>query len=124
MARKPTWTCTKVEGGVKCGHANPRAAKKCQSCGKLRPPVKRAAHQMALQMPYEYYVEINGGEFCGICKRPPSARRRLDRDHDHRTAKPRGLLCPTCNRNLWTGFDAKWAMAALEYLEKAEKRLL
>ena len=124
MARKPTWRCTKATDGVKCNHDNPRRLKKCEVCGKLRSPIKRPAHQLALKFPYEYYVELNGGEYCGICKRPPSPTRRLDRDHDHRTGRPRGLLCPTCNRNLWTGFDAKWAMAALDYLLRAEKHPL
>jgi hypothetical protein len=74
---------------------------------------------VGLDISYEEYVEINGGEFCGICGRPPSAKRRLDRDHSHEDGRPRGLLCARCNRHLahWlTVEDAKWLRDALKYL--------
>lgn len=37
-----------------------------------------------------------GGK-CAICGRPPKVR-GLHRDHNHKSLKPRGLLCYTCNR--------------------------
>jgi Recombination endonuclease VII len=40
---------------------------------------------------------------CAICEKPETAKRngkvmRLSVDHDHKTGKPRGLLCAACNR--------------------------
>lgn len=76
----------------------------------------------ALDIPYEEYVRINGGEHCGICgkKRKPGGR-RLNRDHDHKTAKPRGLLCggrAGCNRKLGWVDDVEWLSAAAKYLSR------
>jgi hypothetical protein len=83
----------------------------------------------ALDLPYEDYVALNGGERCGICGRPPTKAtrdkpaRRLDRDHDHRDGKPRGLLCGGrmgCNRRLGRVDDPRWLEAAAAYLRRAE----
>lgn len=72
----------------------------------------------ALDLTYEDYVELNGGEQCGICGRPPSPGRRLDRDHDHVTGKPRGLLCHQDNRLLSWRITVPWLRAAIEYLTR------
>jgi len=53
----------------------------------------------ALDLPYETFVKINKGEHCGVCNARPAGK-RLDRDHDHNTGLPRGLLCRRCNRLL------------------------
>lgn len=75
---------------------------------------------VALETDYEDYVVINGGEFCGICERPrKEVERRLDRDHDHRTGQPRGLLCHKCNRALPSWMTAEWLDAAAAYLRRA-----
>ena len=71
----------------------------------------------ALEMSYQDYVEIQGGEFCGICRRGPK-NRKLDRDHDHATGRPRGLLCARCNRALPNFVDVEWLRGALEYLRR------
>jgi hypothetical protein len=76
----------------------------------------------ALKIPYEVYIEINGGEHCGICGRKPLPHRRLDRDHDHRTGKPRGLLCHSCNRTLKHSVTISWMWAAIAYLRRAAAR--
>jgi hypothetical protein len=79
----------------------------------------------ALDIPYETYVRINGGEHCAICLRRPSPGRRLDRDHDHRTGQPRGLLCGGrmgCNRRLGRVDDVRWLASAAWYLESAAVR--
>lgn len=114
------WTCQRVSAGEKCRARNPRRNKKCTSCGKQRPAVKRPAHMAALDLAYEGFVELNGGELCGICGRGPSARRRLDRDHDHKTGKARGLLCHNCNRALKARLDVTWLRAAAAYIERAD----
>lgn len=76
----------------------------------------------ALDMTYEDYVTLNGGEFCGVCGRKPSANRRLDRDHDHRAMHPRGLACAKCNRALPSWITVEWLEAAIAYLKRAEER--
>lgn len=72
-------------------------------------------------MPYEEYVRLNGGERCGICGNPPSENRRLDRDHDHRTGEPRGLLCHRCNRALPDWVTEEWLEAARAYLGRSSR---
>jgi hypothetical protein len=115
---KGFWTCQRSSLGVKCGHRNGNRKRNCQWC-KPRPARKRPAHMSALALPYAYYVQLNGGEHCGICGRLPSPGRKLDRDHDHKgVGTPRGLLCVRCNRALpdWCGVE--WLRAAAAYLER------
>lgn len=114
------WTCQRQADGVRCGHFNPSIKRNCQSCGKKRPARKRPAHLEALELDYEVFVAINGGELCKICGRKPSDGRRLDRDHDHRTGKPRGLLCFKCNKTLQSWMTKTWLEKAAAYLLLAE----
>lgn len=75
-------------------------------------------HKRALDRDYDFYVALEGGhERCGICGTGPKSR-RLHRDHDHRTGKPRGLLCFRCNRNLPYYADAEWLDRAAAYLRR------
>jgi len=102
---------------VQCGHVNPNRRRKCQRCGKPRARRKPPAHMAVLDNPYEWWV-ATFGERCGICGRPPSPGRRLDRDHDHRTGVARGLLCHRHNRGLdWFNGPAE-LRAAADYLER------
>jgi hypothetical protein len=113
------WTCQRVTAGRKCGAVNPAIKQKCTECGKRRPPRKRPAHLAALDVSYEEYIEINGGEHCGICGALPKPGRKLDRDHDHGTGRPRGLLCWTCNMLLPRRRGTpEWLRAAAAYLER------
>jgi hypothetical protein len=74
---------------------------------------------LALDQDYAYYLQISGGkEVCQICGRPPSRNRRLDRDHDHKTGVPRGLLCVKCNRALPDWCSPEWLEAAADYLRR------
>lgn len=73
---------------------------------------------VALELDYAAYILLNGGDFCAICGRKPSGR-RLDRDHDHKTHQPRGLLCHRCNRQLPAWITAEWLRTAADYLERA-----
>jgi hypothetical protein len=52
---------------------------------------------------------------CALCQRPPG-KRALSVDHDHRTGKVRGLLCPPCNRSLYMVEDLRLHDRALKYL--------
>lgn len=117
-----TWTCQRSSAGAKCAHVNPARKRKCEACGKERPARKRPAHMAALDLPYEFYVEINGGEHCGICGCGPKDGRRLNRDHDHVTGEPRGLLCWLDNKFLRRGMTIDWMRRAIAYLERAEAR--
>ena len=72
----------------------------------------------ALLVSYEEFIVLNRGELCGICGRPPGPTRRLDRDHDHKAGKPRGLLCARCNRALPSWMTPMWLTAAAAYLER------
>jgi hypothetical protein len=117
------WTCQRVTGGLKCGHPNPNRRRICEWCGKRRPDRKRPAHLSALKIPYDYYVEIQGGEFCGICGTRPKPGRKLHRDHEHQgVGFPRGLLCFRCNAALRPYMGATWLRAALTYVTRADER--
>jgi hypothetical protein len=123
MARSSGWTCQRQSAGTKCRAKNPARSRKCATCGKARPARKKPAHMAALDLSYEAYVELNGGERCGICGRTrdqlPDPSRRLDRDHEHKgTGKPRGLLCRECNRRLKSYMTPLWLRLATFYLER------
>jgi hypothetical protein len=90
------WTCKE------CGTVNVRTRSvTCKGCGK---PTKRKLpvpkHRAVLRSTdYGDFavlsVLIHGGEphSCGVCGKPKPAGRRWDRDHDHRTGRPRGIAC-------------------------------
>jgi hypothetical protein len=116
-----SWTCQRRAGGIKCGHVNASRKRNCQACGKPRPVRRRPKHMAALDLAYEAYIEINGGESCGICGARPSPGRRLDRDHEHLgTGRARGLLCHACNRTLSRRVTPEWLRAAAAYLERTQ----
>src|SRR3954463_9079642 len=110
------WTCQRRYDGVRCGHVNPNRKRNCAWCGKPRPARKRPDHMSALALDYDYYVEINGGERCGICGAEPKPGRRLHRDHERRgVGLARGLLFFNCNRKLPYSATLDWMHAALPY---------
>lgn len=120
------WTCRRRvavvagEASRVCATRNPGRKRKCQRCQGAKPPRRKAKHMVALEAPYEAYVALTGGDRCGICLRPRSEKdRRLQRDHDHRSGRPRGLLCVRCNRALPHWMTPEWLRAAAEYLEAA-----
>jgi hypothetical protein len=79
----------------------------------------RRGHKRALDLSYEEYITLNGGEHCGICeRRRKDGGRKLHRDHDHRAGKPRGLLCFQCNRALPYYADAEWLDRAAAYVRR------
>ncbi len=121
--RAKGWTCQRVSKGVVCKQHNPPRTRKCIKCDKPRPARRHPEHLSALDLSYEEYVKLNGGETCGICGRRPSARRRLDRDHDHVTGQPRGLLCARCNRALPAHITIEWMCKAIKYLQKAARHV-
>jgi len=66
------------------------------------------------------YVAQNGR--CAICKTPVDYR-VVHTDHDHKTGKVRGLLCPNCNTGLGMFKDGQNnLLAAAEYLQQAQRK--
>lgn len=116
---KGFWTCPRQSAGERCGWRNPNRKRKCEACHKPRPARRRPAHMAALDLPYEHFVTLNGGDWCGICGKEPTPARRLDRDHDHATGRPRGLLCWACNRQLRGWATVEWLLSAAAYLERS-----
>ncbi len=115
--RTKTWTCPKRS----CRTVNISPKRTCRVCGTAK-KTRRPKHLVALELPYETYIGINGGEHCGVCRaRRKEGGRRLDRDHDHRTGKPRGLLCHRCNRKLDSVTTPEWLRAAAAYLERTKE---
>jgi hypothetical protein len=115
------WLCRRV----RCGYRNEPAKKKCANCGGPKPKKRVPKHRETLRdHDYEAYLGWNwemhaAREWCAICGRPPKSR-RLDRDHDHATGNPRGLLCSRCNQRLERGGDTvEWLRAALTYVTEA-----
>jgi hypothetical protein len=102
-----------------CLSVNAPRTRKCQACSRARPKRRRPAHLKALDLPYEAYVELNGSETCGICG-DVGKTRKLHRDHDHRTGKPRGLLCFRDNAALRPYMTLEWIEAAAAYLRRTE----
>ena len=114
------WTCRRRVDGRLCMERNPNRKQLCVKCGGRKPSKRRPKHMAALDTPYEEWVTLNGGERCAICLRPRSEKdKRLQRDHDHLSGRPRGLLCVRCNRALPSWMTPEWLEAAAEYLRKA-----
>ncbi len=53
---------------------------------------------------YHEMLTEQGGK-CAICKKPPTAKKRLVIDHCHITERVRGLLCCQCNFALGNMLD-------------------
>lgn len=127
--RKTKWACTRTTKGVKCATLNDIRAKKCKTCGKPRPQVKKPKHLTALNQTYKHYIDINGGEFCGICGKTPmdtnDPSRKLDRDHLHDVlglGEARGLLCRGDNMKLRYDHTIEWLWSAWRYMVRHELR--
>lgn len=120
MSLQRTWTCQRRKAGVVCRTKNPSRKRKCETCGGPKPKRRLPAHMAALQLTYEQYVQLNGGEHCGICgAERKEGGKRLHRDHDHRRGTPRGILCFPCNSALRPYMTLEWLRAAVAYMERA-----
>lgn len=118
LARKARkkWTCSDPA----CRHVQyvKTSSRRCERCGNVTKPPPRQTKAKPKEL-YPVFVRVNGeihgcGEECGACGKLPSEGRKNDRDHDHNTGLPRGLLCPGhsgCNIMLAKWIDSKTAFA-------------
>ncbi len=122
-----TWLC-------RCGQRNERIKQLCPGCGQRRPKKRVPKHARTLRDdPYRVYERVNAelhagafnGEWtadcCGVCGKPPSSERHMDRDHDHLTGLPRGLACPGnsgCNALMPRQLTLDRARLIVAYLER------
>ena len=125
------WLC-------KCGTRNERIKQRCVACRGPRPKRRVPKHARTLRDDsYTVYEQVNadlhgpahGGEWtpdcCGVCGKPPATTRRMDRDHDHVTGKPRGLACPGntgCNALMPRQLTLERARLIVAYLERVAAR--
>ncbi len=117
-----TWLCP-------CGTRNERVKQRCtnEDCRRKRPKrrTKVLAHPQddytAVYVPLS--AEIHGvtDESCCICGRPRTQDARHDRDHDHRTGWPRGIVCFRCNKELLRHATLEQARQVVAYLERVEE---
>lgn len=98
--KQPKWRPAPYQG--------PRCATDHRAATRTR---KERAHDRRVQTvfelePGEYarLLEFQGGK-CAICQRATGKTKRLAVDHDHGTARVRGLLCGPCNQLLGHGRD-------------------
>ena len=71
----------------------------CRECAREYSRKDRLKRNFNLTVEdYEEILKHQKG-VCAICGHPPRSK-RLNVDHNHRTGKIRGLLCPFCNRAL------------------------
>ena len=95
--------------------------------------LKHPAYRKVRYLKYQYgiteeYYELLYREqagICAICQGVPTIKkdkkfglRGLHVDHDHKTGKVRGLLCPKCNYYLHRIEDAELFKASIRYLKK------
>jgi hypothetical protein len=118
---KRYWLCPS------CKTRNERTKRKCvgEGCKRSRPAPRKPKHAVALDRSYEHYIEVAellhgiDDESCCVCRTPRSQHRRHDRDHDHKTGLPRGLLCVRHNQMLDSRTSPAELRALAEYLERA-----
>ena len=63
------------------------------------------------------YINQNGK--CAICSTPWDYI-KINTDHNHKTGKVRGLLCPKCNLGVGYLDNKNWHNNALKYLKETE----
>lgn len=121
-----------------CGTRNERIGgrKKCASCGRAAPKIRRPDHMKALDLDFEGYAKLNeqihgvDEDTCALCGLPGRSDIRLQRDHSHYGGYPRGLTHAACNGRLgqleggrWArgeDFDLSgWLRAAADYIDRS-----
>ena len=88
--------CRGCQSFVLCPEDAKPGAPRCFTCASHRRHVQHVERQFGAD--YERMLKRQGGRCAGCGGRPQS--RRLALDHNHKTGKPRGLLCVTCNHEI------------------------
>lgn len=123
MAPMPAkyWSCVNAA----CRHRNEARRRKCELCGWS----KRKSRAQARVKPtddYSVYLKVAQDahgvtdESCCVCGRPKPLGKRHDREHDHKTGLPRGIVCYRCNKELLRHGDLESARLVVAYLERVE----
>lgn len=88
-----------------------------ESAGLLLIPYDSLTKEQKKRVKIRLIIRQDGK--CAICgQSEQELRRKLVLDHDHKTGKIRGLLCPRCNSMLGFAGDNPHIMASgIEYLE-------
>jgi hypothetical protein len=94
---------------------------------RAKDPLRMAAAARKYKLKYMYGIteqeyaerEKSCGGKCEICGTVP---KKLHIDHDKKTGKFRGLLCPTCNRGLGHFYDMEANfLSAASYLRRSNE---
>lgn len=91
----------------------------CKNCKRDR---ENRRNSVLSEEEYQQLFEKQQGK-CAICgqsqsKRPKGTFRTLVADHDHKTGKPRELLCHFCNMKLSVFEDEEFTSLAFAYLAR------
>lgn len=104
-----------------------RLYSECRDCSKKRQRKNVKRYNLAkYNLSLEDYYKLGEKQkwLCAICGKPETVMnqygsRSLCADHNHKTNKPRGLLCSQCNHLLGNAKENVQILAkAIEYLEK------
>ena len=118
------WTCSR------CHQRWERTYTRCQTseCAGRKPKARVPKHAETLRDDsYDHYKEVAAvlhgvtDESCCVCGRARAQHRRHDRDHDHNTGRPRGLLCVRHNQMLDSRTSPDELRGLAQYLERAAR---
>lgn len=114
----------------KCGETDPKKFYKSRAswCGSCQREAVRDSRYRKLGVTREQYLAALRGQLgaCAVCgsnEQPVAGTHRgLHLDHDHKTGKPRGILCSRCNQVLGrVGESVDTLLSMLEYIKKYQQ---
>lgn len=108
-----------------CGTRLARNRRRCDCGRKLRKSrakerVRPVDDYASVYIPLARDAHGVTDESCCICGRPKPQEKRHDREHDHKTGQPRGIVCFRCNKELLRHADLEQARQVVAYLERVE----
>jgi predicted amidophosphoribosyltransferase len=107
------------KGKVHCATCNNRTLERQKEYKSSKPWVKANNHRMVnYGITPERYADMLYEQFgkCGVCGK--FFTKTPHTDHNHKTNKPRGLLCPRCNTSIWILEDPVLKEKAEKYLAR------
>jgi hypothetical protein len=120
---KTMWTSEKArEMALRRHNSTPEQRLAGEIANKLRKMIA-SEYLNASKKPLNKLVK-GSGKACAICGCPEAlSSKGLYLDHDHKTTKVRGLVCPTCNSQL-VYIDAYWDKIVAHLSRGKEVRLV